>query len=148
MHLVYPAVLAALLFCTGLYGVLARRNTILVLMSVELMLAAVSLNLVAFDVWLRDSLHSGQVFTLFLIALSAAEIGIGLALVLLLYSNSGVSAVDRMRALDGDSDPTEPATAPAAPTVPADPATVPAPSKPAASKPAAPEPARRENTTT
>ena len=53
MHLAYPAVLAALLFCTGLYGVLARRNAILVLMSVELMLNAVNLNLVAFDVWLR-----------------------------------------------------------------------------------------------
>uniref|UniRef100_UPI002810C48E NADH-quinone oxidoreductase subunit NuoK n=1 Tax=Streptomyces sp. TaxID=1931 RepID=UPI002810C48E len=60
MHLAYPAVLAALLFCVGLYGVLARRNTILVLMSVELMLNAVNLNLVAFDVWLRDALHAGQ----------------------------------------------------------------------------------------
>lgn len=58
MHLAYPAVLAALLFCTGLYGVLARRNAILVLMSVELMLNAVNLNLVAFDVWLRDALHA------------------------------------------------------------------------------------------
>ena len=54
-------VLAALLFCIGVYGVLARRNAILVLMSVELMLNAVNLNLVAFDVWLRDALHSGQV---------------------------------------------------------------------------------------
>ncbi len=140
MHLVYPAVLAALLFCTGVYGVLARRNTILVLMSVELMLAAVSLNLVAFDVWLRDSLHSGQVFTLFLIALSAAEIGIGLALVLLLYRNSGVSAVDRMRVLDGDSDPSEPADR-------TDPAVSSAPAVPATPTPADPEPAR-ENTTT
>jgi NADH-quinone oxidoreductase subunit K len=99
MHLVYPAVLAALLFCVGLYGVLARRNAILLLMSVELMLAAVSLNLVAFDVWLRDDLHSGQVFTLFLIALAAAEIGIGLAIVLLVYRGRGTSAVDRLRAL-------------------------------------------------
>jgi NADH-quinone oxidoreductase subunit K len=99
MHLVYPAVLAALLFCVGLYGVLARRNAILMLMSVELMLAAVSLNLVAFDVWLRDELHSGQVFTLFLIALAAAEIGIGLAIVLLVYRNRGTSAVDRLRSL-------------------------------------------------
>ena len=81
MHLLYPAVLAVLLFCTGLYGVLTRRNAILVLMSLELMLAAVSLNLVAFDVWLRDAMHSGQVLTLFLIALAAAEIGIGLAIV-------------------------------------------------------------------
>ncbi|WP_049564716.1 NADH-quinone oxidoreductase subunit NuoK [Streptomyces sp. SBT349] len=99
MHLVYPAVLSALLFCVGVYGVLARRNAILLLMSVELMLAAVSLNLVAFDVWLRDTLHSGQVFTLFLIALSAAEIGIGLAIVLLIYRNRGVSAVDRLTEL-------------------------------------------------
>ncbi|MFR9723604.1 NADH-quinone oxidoreductase subunit NuoK [Streptomyces sp. MS19] len=98
MHLVYPAVLAVLLFCVGLYGVLARRNAILVLMSVELMLAAVSLNLVAFDVWLRDAIHAGQVFTLFLIALSAAEIGIGLAIVLLVHRARGTVALDELRA--------------------------------------------------
>ncbi|MFB4196362.1 NADH-quinone oxidoreductase subunit NuoK [Streptomyces carpaticus] len=97
MHLLYPALVAVLLFCVGLYGVLARRNAILVLMSVELMLAAVMLNLVAFDVWLRDTLHSGQVFTLFLIALAAAEIGIGLAIVLLVYRNRGISSVDQLR---------------------------------------------------
>ncbi|SEC86552.1 NADH-quinone oxidoreductase subunit K [Streptomyces sp. 2131.1] len=97
MHLAYPAVLAALLFCTGLYGVLARRNAILVLMSVELMLNAVNLNLVAFDVWLRDRLHSGQALTLFTIAVAAAEIGIGLAIVLAVYRNRGSSAVDRLR---------------------------------------------------
>ncbi|MER5873767.1 NADH-quinone oxidoreductase subunit NuoK [Streptomyces sp. NPDC002044] len=97
MHLAYPAVLAALLFCTGLYGVLARRNAILVLMSVELMLNAVNLNLVAFDVWLRDALHAGQALTLFTIAIAAAEIGIGLAIVLMVYRNRGTSDVDRMR---------------------------------------------------
>ncbi|EXU62567.1 NADH-quinone oxidoreductase subunit K [Streptomyces sp. PRh5] len=99
MHLAYPAVLAVLLFCTGLYGVLARRNAILVLMSVELMLNAVNLNLVAFDVWLRDTLHTGQALTLFTIAIAAAEIGIGLAIVLLVYRNSGTSDVDRLRGL-------------------------------------------------
>jgi len=99
MHLVYPVVLAALLFSAGLYGVLARRNTILVLMSLELMLAAVGLNLVAFDVWLRDELRSGQVLTLFLVALGAAEIGVGLALVLLVHRAHGTSALDRLRAL-------------------------------------------------
>ena len=63
MHLVYPLVVASLLFGIGVYGVLARRNAVLVLMSVELMLNAVNLNLVAFDAWWRDSaLHSGQVF--------------------------------------------------------------------------------------
>ncbi|WP_405795783.1 NADH-quinone oxidoreductase subunit NuoK [Streptomyces sp. NBC_01506] len=97
MHLAYPAVLAALLFCTGLYGVLARRNAILVLMSVELMLNAVNLNLVAFDVWLRDTLHAGQALTLFVIAIAAAEIGIGLAIVLMVYRSRGTADVDRLR---------------------------------------------------
>ncbi|MFJ6011029.1 NADH-quinone oxidoreductase subunit NuoK [Streptomyces sp. NPDC092952] len=97
MHLAYPAVLAVLLFCTGLYGVLARRNAILVLLSVELMLNAVNLNLVAFDVWLRDSLHAGQALTLFTIAIAAAEIGIGLAIVLAVYRNRGSSDIDRLR---------------------------------------------------
>ncbi|MER6915480.1 NADH-quinone oxidoreductase subunit NuoK [Streptomyces sp. NPDC000594] len=97
MHLAYPAVLSVLLFCTGLYGVLARRNAILVLMSVELMLNAVNLNLVAFDVWLRDALHSGQALTLFTIAIAAAEIGIGLSIVLMVYRNRGSSDIDRLR---------------------------------------------------
>lgn len=109
MHLLYPVVLSALLFCAGLYGVLARRNAILLLMSVELMLAAVSLNLVAFDVWLRDAAHSGQVFTLFLIALAAAEIGIGLAIVLLIHRRRGTSAVDRAGRGTGEAAPLRPA---------------------------------------
>ncbi|NUS12582.1 MAG: NADH-quinone oxidoreductase subunit NuoK [Streptomyces sp.] len=99
MHLAYPAVLAALLFCVGLYGVLARRNAILVLMSVELMLNAVNLNLVAFDVWLRDELHSGQALTLFTITIAAAEIGLGLAIVLLVFRHRGGSDIDRLTAL-------------------------------------------------
>ncbi|WP_156726474.1 NADH-quinone oxidoreductase subunit NuoK [Streptomyces apocyni] len=108
MHLAYPAVLAALLFCVGLYGVLARRNAILVLMSVELMLNAVNLNLVAFDVWLRDSLHAGQALTLFTIAIAAAEIGIGLAIVLMVYRNRGTSDVDRLRdTAEGPDDDTD-----------------------------------------
>jgi NADH-quinone oxidoreductase subunit K len=96
MHLAYPAVLAVLLFCVGLYGVLARRNAILVLMAVELMLNAVNLNLVTFDVWLRDTLHAGQALTLFTITIAAAEIGIGLAIVLLVYRNRGTSDVDKL----------------------------------------------------
>ncbi|MET7640265.1 NADH-quinone oxidoreductase subunit NuoK [Streptomyces sp. NPDC005438] len=108
MHLAYPAVLAALLFCVGLYGVLARRNAILVLMSVELMLNAVNLNLVAFDVWLRDTLHAGQALTLFVVAVAAAEIGIGLAIVLLVYRNRGTSDLDRLRDLRERRDPDGP----------------------------------------
>ncbi|MFI6344689.1 NADH-quinone oxidoreductase subunit NuoK [Streptomyces sp. NPDC050560] len=97
MHLVYPAVLAVLLFCVGVYGVLARRNAILVLMAVELMLNAVNLNLVAFDAWLRDSLHAGQALALFTVAVAAAEIGIGLAIVLMVHRARGSSAVDLLR---------------------------------------------------
>ncbi|MEV0097005.1 NADH-quinone oxidoreductase subunit NuoK [Streptomyces sp. NPDC050738] len=114
MHLVYPAVLSALLFCTGLYGVLARRNVILVLMAVELMLNAVNLNLVAFDVWLRDKLHSGQALTLFTIAIAAAEIGIGMAIVLAVYRNRSTSAIDALRDTAEGSDPSDPSATDAA----------------------------------
>ncbi|OLT27678.1 NADH-quinone oxidoreductase subunit K [Actinomadura sp. CNU-125] len=102
MHLAYPTVVAALLFSIGVYGVLARRNAILVLMSVELMLNAVNLNLVTFDVYLRDRLHGGQVLTLFTIVIAAAEIGIGLAIVLLVYRNRRMIDVDRLRDLAED----------------------------------------------
>ncbi len=105
MHIVYPAVVAALLFSIGVYGVLARRNTILVLMSVELMLNAVNLNLVAFDVWLGDLLHSGQVLTLFVIVIAAAEVGVGLAIVLALYRNRRTVDIDHLRDLAEPADP-------------------------------------------
>ncbi|MYX37735.1 MULTISPECIES: NADH-quinone oxidoreductase subunit NuoK [unclassified Streptomyces] len=120
MHLAYPAVLAALLFSVGVYGVLARRNAILVLMSVELMLNAVNLNLVAFDVWLRDTLHAGQALTLFVIVIAAAEIGIGLAIVLLVYRNQGSSDVDRLTDLaeHGPHDPHDPQGEGAGPSAP------------------------------
>ncbi|WP_449597357.1 NADH-quinone oxidoreductase subunit NuoK [Nonomuraea endophytica] len=105
MHIVYPAVVSALLFSIGVYGVLARRNTILVLMSVELMLNAVNINLVAFDMWLADVLHSGQVLTLFIIVIAAAEVGLGLAIVLALFRNRQTVDLDRLRALAEPADP-------------------------------------------
>ncbi|MEY2418101.1 MAG: NAD(P)H-quinone oxidoreductase subunit [Actinomycetota bacterium] len=77
--------LAAVLFCTGIYGVLARKNGVLVLMSVELILNAVNLNLVAFGAFNQSV--AGQVFALFVIAIAAAEVGVGLAIVLLIYRN-------------------------------------------------------------
>ena len=77
--------LSAFLFCIGVYGVLARRNGVMVLMSIELMLNAVSINLVAFSARLNDA--AGQVFALFVIAIAAAEVGVGLAIVLLIYRN-------------------------------------------------------------
>lgn len=104
MHIVYPAVVSALLFSIGVYGVLARRNTILVLISVELMLNAVNINLVAFDVWLGDRLHSGQVLTLFVIVIAAAEVGLGLAIVLALFRNRRTVDLDRLRSLSEPAD--------------------------------------------
>lgn len=80
---VIPLVTAALLFGIGVYGVLRRRNAVLVLMSVELMLNAVNLILVMADT-VRQQL-TGQVFTLFVIVIAAAEVGVGLALVLRLF---------------------------------------------------------------
>ncbi|MEV4002992.1 NADH-quinone oxidoreductase subunit NuoK [Actinomadura sp. NPDC049753] len=113
MHLAYPTVVAALLFSVGVYGVLARRNAILVLMSVELMLNAVNLNLVTFDVWYRDRLHGGQVLTLFTIVIAAAEVGLGLAVVLLVFRNRQMIDVDRLRALSEDAEALEAAPRPA-----------------------------------
>jgi NADH:ubiquinone oxidoreductase subunit K len=77
--------LGAFLFCTGVYGVMARRNSVLVLMSIELMLAAVNINLVAFGA-LQGNV-AGQVFALFVLTIAAAEVGVGLAIVLLIYRN-------------------------------------------------------------
>lgn len=94
-----PLVLAfsAALFATGVYGVLARRNGVLVLMSIELMLGAVSLNLVAFAQALGEI--AGQVFALFVIAVAAAEVGIGLAIVILIYRNRETINVDEVNLL-------------------------------------------------
>jgi NADH-quinone oxidoreductase subunit K len=96
MPLLYPLVLASALFGIGLYGVLARRNAVLMLLGVELMLNAANLNLVAFDAWLGDKVHSGQVLTLFTIALAAAEIGLGLAIILTLFRALRTVDVDRV----------------------------------------------------
>jgi NADH:ubiquinone oxidoreductase subunit K len=78
-------IFAAVLFCIGVYGVLARKNGVLVLMSIELILNSVNINLVAFGAYNGDI--AGQVFALFVIAVAAAEVGVGLAIVLLIYRN-------------------------------------------------------------
>jgi NADH-quinone oxidoreductase subunit K len=97
MHPVIPYVIAAGLFGLGVYGVLVRRNAVLVLMAVELMLNAVNLVLVTADATVRATLpHSGQVFALFVIVLAAAEVGVGLAVVLQLYRLRQSVAVDEV----------------------------------------------------
>lgn len=101
MRPVIPYVTAALLFGLGVYGVLRRRNAVLLLMSVELMLNAVNLILVTADATVRAVLpHTGQVFALFVIVLAAAEVGVGLAIVLQLYRLRASVAVDEVP-LDG-----------------------------------------------
>ncbi|MGZ4611046.1 MAG: NADH-quinone oxidoreductase subunit NuoK [Actinomycetes bacterium] len=109
MPLLMPVLLASLLFAIGIYGVLARRNAILVLMSVELMLNAVNLNLVAFDVHLRDRLLAGQVFTLFIVTIATAEIGLGLAIILLVFRNRETAQIDDLTELREDDEAAAPA---------------------------------------
>ena len=92
-------ILSAVLFCTGIYGVLARRNGVLVLMSIELMLNAVNINLVAFSAFTKNV--SGQVFALFIITIAAAEVGVGLAIVLLIYRNLHSPNLDEIDQLKG-----------------------------------------------
>lgn len=86
--------LGAAIFSLGIYGLLSRRNVVLILLSVELMMAAVNINLVAFDRFLGDDMLGGQVFALFAIAVAAAEVGIGLAIILLLFRNRRTANVD------------------------------------------------------
>ncbi|MEV6343319.1 NADH-quinone oxidoreductase subunit NuoK [Actinoplanes sp. NPDC051851] len=111
MHVTIPYVVGALLFGLGVYGVLRRRNAILVLMAVELMLNAVNLILVTADVSLRSALSgvpgeawstpsaqpgSGAVFALFVIVLAAAEVGVGLAIVLQYYRMRRAVVIDEV----------------------------------------------------
>ena len=99
MYLNQFLMLAAVLFCLGVYGVLARKNGVLVLMSIELMLNAVNINLVAFGAY-RDVV-AGQVFALFVITIAAAEVGVGLAIILLIFRNRANIDIDHMDSMRG-----------------------------------------------
>ena len=104
-------ILAAVLFCIGVYGVLARRNGVLVLMSIELILNSVNINLVAFGAWWGAqqpctvaqtcAATIGPVFALFVITVAAAEVGVGLALVLMLYRNFKSIDIDKVDSMKG-----------------------------------------------
>ena len=96
MTVVQFLLLGSALFAIGLFGVITRKNAVLILASVEVMLAAVNLNLVALDAYLVDPLHAGQVFALFIIALAAAEVGIGIAIVLMIFRNRRSANVDEL----------------------------------------------------
>ncbi len=91
--------LGAVLFCIGVYGVIVRKNAVLVLMSIELILNSVNLNLLAFD-----RLHGGNdgnVFALYIIAVAAAEVGVGLAMVMLIFRNRKTIALDDLSEMKG-----------------------------------------------
>src|SRR5438270_11492039 len=103
MPVAWVLVLSSFLFSVGIYGVLARRNAVLVLMSIELMLNAANINFVVFNLLLRSASYIGQVFALFIITIAAAELAVGLAIVLLIFRNRstvsshGVSLIECSR---------------------------------------------------
>mgnify|MGYP001810323281 CR=1 FL=1 len=87
LQLQYCLILAAALFCIGIYGLITSRNAVRVLMSIELLLNAVNLNLMGFSNYLDPSNIRGQVFAIFVITIAAAEAAVGLANVLAIYRN-------------------------------------------------------------
>lgn len=92
-------IVSGILFSLGVYGVLARRNAVLILMSVELMLNAVAINLVAFAVYTSPQLFIGIIFAIFVITVAAAEVGLALAIVLNVFRLRRTANVDEVDTL-------------------------------------------------
>ena len=104
MELIYFQLLAAILFCIGIYGVLARRRAVLILMSIELMLNAVNINLIgyaAFSSFGSAHRNLGQVLVIFIITIAAAELALAMAIILRLYRNKNNVNVDELDILKG-----------------------------------------------
>ena len=95
MPIAAPLLLGALMFAGGVYGVLVRRHGVMLLMSVELMINAANINLITFSQLLRDPV--GNILVLFIIAVTAAEVGIGIAIVMMLYRQRSTVAVDDLQ---------------------------------------------------
>lgn len=91
--------LGAVLFCIGVYGVIVRKNAVMVLMSIELILNSVNINFLTFA--LRDGSTDGHTFALYVIAVAAAEVGVGLAMVLLMYRNRRSVGLDELTEMKG-----------------------------------------------
>jgi NADH-quinone oxidoreductase subunit K len=109
VHLLGPVILATVLAGAGIYGILARRNAVLSLIGIELVLNSANLVLVAFDAAYRDQLHGGQVLAIFLITVAAAEIVIALAVILLIFRRVGQVDLVQLRSLAESADqPGEP----------------------------------------
>ena len=94
-------IVAGALFCIGLFGALSRRNTVGILLGVELMLNAVNINLVAFWRYLEPQLVAGQIFALFVITVAAAEAAIGLAMIIAIYRTRLTVNADEVDTLKG-----------------------------------------------
>jgi NADH-quinone oxidoreductase subunit K len=101
MSLLHFELLSAALFCIGLYGVLARRSAVLILMSIELMLNAVNINLVAFAAYRGLEPVTGLVIAVFVITIAAAEVALALAIVLRLFRNRSTVNVDEIDLMKG-----------------------------------------------
>ncbi|MCY4449534.1 MAG: NADH-quinone oxidoreductase subunit NuoK [Chloroflexi bacterium] len=101
MTLLHFQLLSAAIFCIGLYGVLARRSAVLVLMSIELMLNAVNLQLVAFGAFSGFGTSTGQVIAVFVITIAAAEVGLALAIVMRLFRSRGGVNMDEIDVMRG-----------------------------------------------
>ena len=89
-------ILGAFMFSLGIYGLLVRRNAVMVLLAIELMLTAVNINLIAFGAFLQDADLGGQVFSIFVITVAAAEVGVGLAIILLIFRNRTSANIDEL----------------------------------------------------
>lgn len=94
-------VLAAALFCIGIFAVLSRRNAISILMGIELMLNAANINLVAFGRFMHPDLLTGHVFAIFVITVAAAEAAVGLAIIISIYRNIAQINVDDINIMKG-----------------------------------------------
>jgi NADH-quinone oxidoreductase subunit K len=97
MPLAAPLLLAAFMFAAGVYGLLARRHGVMLLMSIELMINAANINFITFSQRLQDP--AGNILALFVIAITAAEVGVGLAIVLMIYRRRSTVAVDDLQLL-------------------------------------------------
>lgn len=92
----YYLILAAALFCLGLYGAVAKKNAVAVLMGIELMLNSVNINLVAYTKFLNPSVVIGHIFAIFVIVVAAAEVAVGLAIVVSIYRDKFATEVDNL----------------------------------------------------
>lgn len=89
-------ILGAFMFSLGIYGLLVRRNAVMVLLAIELMLNAVNINLVAFEAFLQSAELGGHIFAIFVITVAAAEVGVGLAIILLIFRNRTSANIDEL----------------------------------------------------